>query len=103
VGIGGHNHDQGYAFSADGLYDVSLVAWDANGVYADADPVTIRFRVGNAPSCAFADLDCSGTVDSGDVAMLLLDYGPCEGCLADLDGSGTVDFGDIALALLNFG
>jgi hypothetical protein len=103
VGIGGHNHDQGYAFSADGLYDVSFVAWDANGVYADADPVTIRFHVGNAPSCAFADLDCSGTVDSGDVAIMLLDYGPCEGCLADLDGSGTVDFGDIALALLNFG
>ena len=40
---------------------------------------------------------------SGDVAMLLLDYGPCGGCPTDLDGSGTVDFGDIALALLSFG
>ena len=103
VGIGGHNHDQGYAFSAEGLYDVSLVAWDANGVYADADPVTIRFHVGNALSCAFADLDCTGTVDSGDVAILLLDFGPCGGCPTDLDGSGVVDFGDVALALLSFG
>ena len=103
VGAGGHNHDQGFAFSADGLYDVSLIAWDVNGVYSDADPVTIRFHVGNAPSCAFADMDCSGTVDMGDVAMLLLDYGPCGGCPTDLDGSGTVDFGDIALALLSFG
>ena len=103
VGLGGHNHEQGYAFSADGLYDVTLVAWDANGLYADAAPVTIRFHVGNGPACAFADLDCNGAVDMGDVAMLLLDYGPCAGCPTYLDGSGNVDFGDIALALLNFG
>jgi hypothetical protein len=103
VGFGGHNHDQGYAFSADGLYDVSLVAWDSNGVYADAAPVTIRFQVGQASACVFADLDCSGAVDMGDVALILLDFGPCAGCDADLDGNGSADFGDVALALLSFG
>ena len=103
VGFGGHNHDQGYAFSADGLYDVSLVAWDSNGIYADAAPVTIRFQVGQVSSCVFADLDCSGAVDMGDVALILLDFGPCVGCDADLDGNGAADFGDVALALLSFG
>ena len=49
------------------------------------------------------DLDGSGTVDSGDLALMLLDYGPCTACPADLDGSGTVDFGDVALLLLLFG
>ena len=49
------------------------------------------------------DLDGSGTVDSGDLALMLLDYGPCTACPADLDGSSTVDFGDVALLLLLFG
>ena len=69
------------------------------------------------------DLDGSGTVDYGDIATMLLDYGtecpmgscyrdpngqqligfdpPC-GCPQDLDGSGLVDFGDIALLLMEF-
>ena len=41
--------------------------------------------------------------DSGDVAVALLDFGPCPGCLSDLDGSGDVDFGDVALILLSMG
>jgi hypothetical protein len=67
------------------------------------------------------DLDASGSVDSGDLAYLLLGFGgdcssgrcygdandrqyigfepPCA-CPEDLDGSGEVDFGDVALLLL---
>ena len=51
----------------------------------------------------FGDLDGSGWVDNGDVALMLLDFGPCEGCATDIDGSGFVDFGDVALLLLSFG
>lgn len=51
----------------------------------------------------FGDLDGSGTVDSGDIALALLDFGPCPGCAADLDQSGIVDFGDVALILLSYG
>ena len=51
----------------------------------------------------FGDLDGSGTVDGGDVAFCLLDFGPCAQCPSDLDGSGDVDFGDIALLLLSTG
>lgn len=53
-------------------------------------------------ACA-GDVDASGVVDSGDVALTLLDYGPCVGCASDLDGNGEVDFGDVALVLLSTG
>ncbi|MCE9620595.1 MAG: hypothetical protein K8R92_11910 [Planctomycetes bacterium] len=51
----------------------------------------------------FGDLDGSGEVDSGDVGLMLLDFGPCPGCPSDLDGSGEVDGADIGLLLLGFG
>ena len=59
-------------------------------------------RVDVPPIC-FGDLDQSGSVDNGDIAFALLDYGPCPGCPSDLDGSGEVDFGDVALILLSMG
>ncbi len=49
------------------------------------------------------DLDGSGAVDSGDIALILLDFGPCSECSSDFDQNGSVDFGDVALALLMFG
>ena len=44
-----------------------------------------------------------GLVDFGDVALALIDFGPCGQCNADLDGTGAVDFGDVALMLLESG
>jgi len=41
-------------------------------------------------------------VDSGDVGLVLLDIGPCEGCPTDFDKSGVVDSGDVGIVLLNF-
>jgi hypothetical protein len=67
-----------------------------------AQAARLRIKVETAPACAFADMDCNGRVDFGDVAMVLLDYGPCAGCPSDLDGTGVVDFGDIALVLMEF-
>lgn len=60
---------------------------------------------GQIDSCqqTSGDIDGSGLIDFGDVALILLEFGPCSGCTTDLDGSGLVDFGDVALALLNFG
>ena len=51
---------------------------------------------------AQGDIDASGTVDFGDVALAMLSFGG-DDPLADMDASGLVDFGDIALILLNFG
>ena len=47
------------------------------------------------------DLDGSGTVDGGDIGVLLLDWGQTGP--ADLDRSGAVDGGDIGVLLLEWG
>jgi len=60
-------------------------------------------RLKGVVNACFGDIDGSGAVDNGDVALTLLDYGPCPGCLSDLDGNGEVDFGDVALILLSTG
>ncbi len=49
---GDHNEDQGFAFNLPGLYDVTLIAWDGNGIYTDSQPVTVRFNVVPAPGTA---------------------------------------------------
>ncbi len=52
------------------------------------------------PSMAEGDLDQDGSVGAADLAMVLLDFGPCIGCYSDLDGNDEVDAGDVALVLL---
>jgi hypothetical protein len=59
-------------------------------------------QVAQGPVTLFGDLDGSGTVDFGDIALLLMAMGDSDPAF-DLDGSGTVDFGDIALVLMAFG
>lgn len=50
-----------------------------------------------------ADLDGDRSVSGSDLALVLLDFGPCTGCASDLDASGQVDAGDLAVMLLDFG
>jgi len=61
---------------------------------AQAKPFLGAGRVG--------DLDGNGTIDTADVALLLLDFGPCPGCASDLDQDGEVNTGDLAFLLLLF-
>ena len=63
----------------------------------------LRLQVETASPCIATDLDCDGRVDFGDIAIALLDFGPCDACASDVDGSGLVDFGDVAFILLDFG
>lgn len=51
------------------------------------------------PAFSPFDLDRSGLIDLGDVALLLLCMGELGG-EADLDGSGMVDYGDVAILLM---
>jgi hypothetical protein len=51
---------------------------------------------------AQGDLDHDGSVGPSDIAVLLLNFGPCSECQSDLDRSGEVDTGDLALLLLLF-
>jgi len=48
------------------------------------------------------DVDASGEVDFGDVALALTSFGTDDPA-ADIDVNRVVDFGDVALILLNFG
>ena len=97
VGIGGHIHGQVMAVSAPGTYDVTLIAWDSNGVYTDSDPMT--FRVSNPAGPA--DLNADGVVDGADLGLLLGAWGPCAGtpCVGDLNGDGVVDGADLGVML----
>ena len=50
-----------------------------------------------------ADVDGSGSVDAGDLALVLAGWGPCSGCPADVDANGVIDAGDLALVLAGWG
>ncbi|MFZ4723240.1 MAG: CotH kinase family protein [Phycisphaerales bacterium] len=81
----------------------------ASGVDPDSESVQVllsgsrTIRASFEPLLCLTDLDGSGEVDPGDIAIALLDFGPCGGCPADLDGTGEVDFADVALILVDFG
>lgn len=49
VGVGGHPHGQQFMVNKPGLYQLTLVAWDANGMYADSDPMHFYVRSLPAP------------------------------------------------------
>ncbi len=89
VGAGGHPHGQFQALSARGLYDITLIAWDANALYADSEPVTFRVN-----TCA-ADLTNDGTVDVFDLLGYLDAWFAADPHAADLTGDGTVDVFDL--------
>jgi hypothetical protein len=73
----------------------------AAGEQARNVTVSLSVEIGGG---IYGDLDESGSVDSGDIAVLLIRFGSCAGsCPEDLDGSGEVDAGDIGVLLLLFG
>jgi hypothetical protein len=49
-----------------------------------------------------ADVDGSGGVDSADLSVMLLSFGPCPCCVEDIDNSGEVDSSDVSRLLLEF-
>ncbi|VAX40989.1 hypothetical protein MNBD_PLANCTO03-953, partial [hydrothermal vent metagenome] len=56
-----HMHMQAVSFTEYGEFDVTMVAWDGNGKYADADPFTLRFNVVPTPG-GLAVLGLAGLV-----------------------------------------
>ncbi len=49
VGFDGHPHGQQFMVNKPGLYQLTLVAWDSNGVYGDSDPMHFYVRSLPAP------------------------------------------------------
>lgn len=87
---GDHNHEQAYVFSTEGIYDVTFVAWDANGKFVDSDPITIRFRVG--PACD-ADFNADGFLDFTDFDAFVGAF-EAGSESSDFNGDGFLDFTD---------
>lgn len=87
---------------ADGLDDLARTVED---VVTDLDFNGVPDCCEASPSCrpCASDLDGNRLVDTADISLLLLDFGPCAGCPSDLDGSGTTDTADLSLLLLDFG
>ncbi|MDX2118942.1 MAG: GC-type dockerin domain-anchored protein [Planctomycetota bacterium] len=87
---GDHNHDQAYTFSDAGIYDVTFIAWDSNGKFADSDPITIRFRVG--PACD-ADFNADGFLDFTDFDDFVSAF-EAGSSRSDFNADGFLDFTD---------
>lgn len=59
----------------------------------------------NYADICHSDLDGSGLVDTGDMAILLMLFGPTlpPFRFADLDSTGWINMGDLAILLMNYG
>jgi hypothetical protein len=55
-----------------------------------------------ATPCA-ADIDADREVVSGDLSLVLIDFGACVGCPTDFDGDREVTSSDLSLCLIDFG
>ncbi len=51
------------------------------------------------PAACIADIDDDGSVDVGDLLLLLTAWGPCQGCPEDLDEDGSVAVTDLLILL----
>ncbi|HMN95883.1 MAG TPA: hypothetical protein PKC43_14060 [Phycisphaerales bacterium] len=87
-GFGGSPFD--IAFGPDGRLHVSRIT--------ASDVLVIEPEACSCNPAKPEDLDCSGTVDGGDLGLLLGAWGSGE-CAADLDGSGVVDGADLGILL----
>ncbi len=73
VGIGGHQHAQLCFIENEGLYDVTFVGWDSNGLYLQSTPVTVRFQAGE-PNLCLADVNGDGMLSPTDFSAWIGAY-----------------------------
>ena len=57
---------------------------------------------GNAITCV-EDLDGNGTIQVGDLMLLLAEFGCTSGCTADINGDGVVNMSDVLELLASYG
>ena len=90
----------GATLTTNGYKIYTRVATIAGSVSNPNDIVVIE----DAPPCV-ADIVTDGVVNGADLALLLVNWGPCAGstCIADIDRSGTVDAADLTAVLVAWG
>lgn len=94
---GEHNHDQAFTIGSAGLYEITLVAWDAGGLYRDSDPVRFLVNAAGADPRCLANVNADEQVDFGDFLSFFNAFDALDPLVADLDQSGAVDFGDFLM------
>ena len=84
--------------------------YETGTTFSGAVTSTAAYKVSNhftfampRPYLCPGDIDGNRVLDTADVSLMLLDFGPCAGCLSDLDGNGSTDIADLSLLLLDFG
>jgi hypothetical protein len=80
---------------------VLAVNFTSSTDFWSANEVRMIEIIDTAATCR-SDIDGDRQVTSADVALILLDFGPCD-CPTDLDGDGEVGTGDVGICLLDFG
>jgi hypothetical protein len=89
---------QALAFQFENLDLVIFTAVDGQVV-----PLTsLRMETVIGEDC-LGDFNGTGTVDGGDLGLLLSAWGKCRGCPEDLNGDLTVNGGDLGILLALFG
>ena len=89
--------------NANSLLDVCEIALDPS-LDANTDGVIDACQGMGVVFLCPGDLDGGGSVDTGDLSLLLMSFGAAmPGDPADLDASGQIDTADISLMLLSFG
>ena len=92
----------------EGLSRSDLVLFTMTGGLAGGNQMVPLTSVGlittlEDDSPCLGDFNKSGTVDGGDLAMILGSWGECIGCATDLNGDDVVDGTDLAILLGNWG
>ena len=117
-------HDDGQApdgAASDGVYSalmpipvaeqsgppLDVFFWAQRTGFADhLIPPLFAFGRVDVTAPAVADINGDGVVNGADLAILLVNFGPCPPalpCPADLNGDGVVNGADLAILLVNFG
>lgn len=110
--------DSNTVLTRDDAYEImaqrTVRASSLAGVYVMWQPVATSGSVGYGYAMTASigggcggDLDGSGSVDTGDLSLVLMDFGMCPSspspCVSDMNWDGVVDNGDIADLLMMWG
>lgn len=98
---GGGGRSRGGSFSLEGTIGQTVARPSSGGAFL--------MQSGFIPMCPAdfetGDIDGDGSIGGGDLAILLLLYGPCPdpySCPGDLDNNGEVDSGDLGVLLISW-